>query len=221
MDIELFTEQNNAFYDIKKAIRESKKRSPIFIYGKKGVGKKTIINKVIGENKNSIILPVNTLIRSMLTDNDLTKSIQNDFLLRHSPEQYLGTLISKHISKNIIIISELDYLVTNKISALLMVINDYDFGRSSDFAMNKKLIWIFRDIDFKRFKKHWELTNSPLNNCNCIEVLPPSEQSLRSFIKLYQRSNDFVIDEHVLLNKSLQKGYYYFLIKRYKNKLRL
>lgn len=220
MDRELFTEQNNAFLAIKKAIRESKKRAPIFIYGKKGVGKKTIIKKVIEEDKNSVIISVNKLIRSMLTDETVIESIQNDFLLKHSPEQYLEILISKFNSKDIIIISELEYLISNKISNLLMVNDNYDFGRSSDFAMNKKLIWIFMDRDFKRFKKHWELTNSPLNNCNCIEVLPPSEQSLRSFIKLYQRSDDFVIDEHVL-NKSLQKGYYYFLIKRYKNKLRL
>ncbi len=217
MSIELTLEQNNAYIKLKKALKDTKKRAPIFLYGEKGVGKTTIVNKIKTEYQKSKIINIDQLIRSMLHD-DTIEELHESFLLEHSPEEFLDNLIAKNISKDILFLNHLGYLVTNKINLILG--KDYNFGKNSDFALNHKLVWIFEKNTFEEYKKQWELMDSPLLNSNLIELPPPNEISLKNFIDLYKISEDINISEEII-NLCLRNGYFYYLKRKLKNKLRI
>ncbi len=219
MTVKLFNEQQEAYNKIIKVIERSRHRVLTFIYGRKGVGKSTIAKK-IKENygDDSEIISIDEIFNKEFIKYD-NKEIQKIFLIKHTPEEFLGQLISYYEDKRILIINKLEYLLSNKeIVENIAITLDYDFGLTSNFLLNGKLIWILAEDDLLKYKNYWNSHYSNLNNSNFIKVFPPSNQTIFQFFNTFRKSDDITISQQEI-EYCLKKNFLQTLKNRHKKNL--
>ena len=217
-------EQKEAFEMIKTSLNISTQRAPIFVYGKVGIGKTTITKKLKECFNNVEIISVDEKMKELLysektDEEDFKKVIINNFLLKYSPETFLEELLTKFSNKNILIIDQLENIVTNRIDENLRVTMDFDFGKYSDIAMNGKILWIFPENAFLKYFNQWKYTKSSLMDCRCIYVSPPNANSLQEYFDNNRLSEEYEITSEEI-EKCLNNKFYYTMKRRNKRKLR-
>ncbi len=224
LEIELMKEQKEAFEMIMSSIGVSKQRAPIFIYGKAGIGKTMITEKLKKCIENVQITSVKEKMNKLLyteksDEEDFKRVIKNNFLLKYSPETFLEEIFNDFSNKDILVINQLENVVTNRIDETLMVDMNFDFGINSDIAMNGKIIWVFPENAFLNYNNHWKQTKSSLMDCSYIKVLPPSANSLQEYFNNNRLSEEYEISSEEI-EKCLNNKFYYTMKIRNKRKLR-
>ena len=204
MGIILLEEQELAYKELSKIMKVSMHRTPIFFYGKEGVGKSTIALRLKEEYKDAIkIIDISDLIRKFIDNNG-----KNKLLLSYTGESFLKELMEKHIENQILILDNLKYVLNEiKVSREFLIPEEYDFGTNENFTMNGILIWILEEKDFNSFKKYWEMKNSSLVSNPFIEVQTPKAESLKKFFEMYKKSEDLTISDKII-DTSLRNKYY-------------
>ncbi len=211
MTITLFEEQKKALRKIESAIESPNRRTLIFIFGEKGVGKTKIAKKlkeIYVENLK--IISIKNIFLDQYSKYSEEK-IQERFLLNNSPEEFLNKIISRVKNKKILIIDGLEYLLSNYYKELNLNI-EYEFGKYSNFNYNNSLIWILNKNQFMKYRDFWDKNNSILNKSIMINVELPSRGSLYSFFNKFRISeNENLTNEEI--NQCLQNNYFNTLIK--------
>lgn len=217
MGIKLFDEQKEALEKIEKKNLSPNRRNLIFIYGENGVGKTFIAKKLKERYKENLkIISIKNIFLEQYGEYN-QENIQEQFLLKNSPKEFLNNLISRIENKKILIIDQLEYLLSDYFKKIDLNI-DYEFGKYSHFNYNNKLIWILNRKQFKKFKHFWDKNNVLLNKSAMIKVDPPSIGSLYEFF------NKFKISENKNLTSKdikqcLQNNFYNTLTKLKKRSL--
>ncbi len=216
MSIYLFEEQQKALDEIRNAIKSSRRRKLIFVYGKDNIGKSTIAKKLKEDYQNDLALI--SIEDKIVKDyqNIEQSQLTNEFLSNNNPDDYLNNLIDDFLGKNILVLNKLEYLTINIISEGLLLSKDYNFGKYTQFNYHGVIVWILPFHVYKDFKKYWEIKKSLFLNSIEIKVDPPNENSLRLFFEKYRRTEDLQITSEEI-QFCLERKYYQSL----KNKKRL
>ncbi len=220
MPIELTNEQQEAFDEIINAINYSGHRTPIFIFGKEGVGRTIIVKKLYEIYNEEVfdLVSIRRLLREKFKETPQNE-IQENFLRKYNPEDFLDKLISKSIGKELLVLDDVNFFTSNKTLKRLNIKKEYLFGKYSDYLMNSRLIWVLGEEDFISFWNYWGLNNIPLKNSKTIEVKPPSLNTLKEFYENYKKSEEYEITEEELI-ECLEDKYYSTLMKKIKKKKR-
>lgn len=218
ISIILTYEQQEAFNKINQLIDNPLRRTLIFFYGMKGVGKTILAKKFMEVYKEKLrLLSINEIILKNYSE-ELHADLLKSFHFNHSPEEFINNLITQNYDREIIIFDNIDYIVSDEEQFKLRLAYDYDFGKYLDFNYKGKLLWSFPIDYLKDYKEYWEVHNSELKNSKFIKISPPSKKSLRDFFNLYRSSENDELSEQDI-NKCLDSEYFTTLINLFSRRM--